>query len=95
MSAAATTACERHPTGSNTEFDIIQHHRKRTRQAETRADTHEQQNAQLIRLLVIVLERQFRDTDVDPIQYLHHIVETDLLCRDLSLDTIALHRLAA
>jgi hypothetical protein len=76
-------------------FDLSAHHRKRTRQAEARADMYEQQNAQLIRLLIITLERQFRDTHVDPIQYLHHLVETDLLCRDLGLDTIALHRLAA
>jgi hypothetical protein len=76
-------------------FDPLAHQRKRARNAEARADALERENAQLIRLLIITLEHHFRDTNIDPLQYLNHLCEIDLLCRDLSLDAIAHHRLAA
>jgi hypothetical protein len=58
-------------------FDIVAHHRKRTRQAEARAEALERLNAQLFRLLASILQDWFADTNVDPLEYLQACVNID------------------
>ena len=69
------TAPQHLPARDN--FDVVQHHRDRTRKAEARADRYERLNAQLIRLLATILAEQFRDTHVDPLEYLQAQVDID------------------
>lgn len=65
------------PPGVTTSFDPLAHHRERTRKAEARALKLEQLNAQLLRLLTAILQDWFRDTDVDPLEYLQAHVDID------------------
>lgn len=64
-------------------FDVLEHHRRRTRTAEARADTLEALNAQYVRLLAHLLQDRFDGTDVDPLEYMQACVDIDMSAQRL------------
>ncbi len=65
------------------EFDVVGHHRKRTRVAEGRADMLERERAKLERLLVLAL-RVAVGNECEPLDLLRVIEELDRLTVEVS-----------
>ncbi len=70
-------------------FDLIAHHRRRTRAAERRADTLELQRAKLERMLALAVRVASADgRDCDPLVLVEMIEELDRLTLDPPEPTI-------
>jgi hypothetical protein len=65
------------PNAGVTTFDPLQHHRERTRKAEARADSLEEINDRLYRLLALTLQVATAGRDVDPCTLLAVIEDMD------------------
>jgi hypothetical protein len=65
------------------DFDLAAHQRNKIRTLESRVAFLQEYREQLIRILAFILQEQFRDTHVDPLEYLSAVVAIDAACQEL------------
>lgn len=63
--------------GGAPRFDIVDHHRQRTRRAEARVDALERHRDQLQRILILALQMAVSNSGVNPLELLAVLEDAD------------------